>query len=259
MKTAGFSFDLKGRTVLVTGASSGIGARFGRILAASGANVMLAARRVALLEQLTQEIRDAGGQAIAVPMDVTDEGSTRAAYDAAEAAFGTVDTVIGNAGINVEGLALDIDASALDIVHSVNVRGLFLTLREGAKRLIADGSREKQHGRMVVISSVTAEHISPGTAPYSASKAAALQLGRVLARDWANKGININMIMPGYIPTDINSEWFETEGGRRQIQGWPRRRLMDETSLDGMLLFLCSDASRFITGSAFTVDDGQTL
>lgn len=255
----GFSFDLSGRTALVTGASSGLGARFGRILAASGANVVLAARRTALLEQLTEEIRQAGGQAIAVPMDVADEDSTRAAYDAAEAAFGTVDTIIGNAGTNIEGLALDVDASALDTILSVNVRGLFLTLREGARRLIAGGSAERQNGRMVIISSVTAQSISPGTGPYSASKAAALQLGRVLARDWANRGINVNMVLPGYIPTDINTDWFASEGGKRQIQKWPRRRLMGEDSLDAMLLFLSSDASRFVTGSAFTIDDGQTL
>lgn len=256
---AKFSFDLGGRTALVTGASSGLGARFGRQLAASGANVVLGARRVALLDELVGEIRDTGGQAIAVPMDVADEASTIAAYDAAEAAFGTVDTVIGNAGTNIEGLALDLEASALDRIFSVNVSGLFLTLREGARRMISAGSKERQNGRMVIISSITAESISPGTAPYSASKAAALQMGRVLSRDWANRGINVNMILPGYIRTDMNADWFDTHGGRKQVQGWPRRRIMDEDALDAMLLFLASDASRFVTGGAFTIDDGQSL
>lgn len=254
-----FSFNLSGRVALVTGASSGLGSRFGRVLAASGANVVLAARRVSLLEELTAEIRAAGGKALPVAMDVADEVSTKAAYDAAEAEFGTVDTVIGNAGVNLEGLPLDIDASALDVIHSVNVRGLFLTLREGARRLIAAGSSERQDGRMVIVSSITAQSISPGTAPYSASKAAALQLGRVLARDWANRGINLNILLPGYIPTDINTAWFQTDGGQRQINKWPRRRLMAPDALDAMLLFLCSEASQYITGSAFTVDDGQSL
>ncbi|MDO7836471.1 SDR family oxidoreductase [Sphingobium sp. HBC34] len=254
-----YSVNLTGRTALITGASAGLGARFARILAASGANVVLAARRVALLEQLTQDICDAGGQAIAVPMDVTDEASTKAAYDAAEAAFGVVDTVIGNAGLNIEGLTFDLDASALDAINQVNVKGLFLTLREGARRLIDAGSSERQHGRMVAISSITAQYIAGGTGAYSASKAAALQLCRVLAREWANRGINLNIVLPGYIPTDINAEWFEKEGGQRQIQKWPRRRLMDESSLDGIILYLCSDASQFVTGSMFTIDDGQSL
>ncbi len=255
----GFQFDLSGRTVLVTGASSGLGAHFGRVLAASGANVVLAARREALLHDLTREIEAAGGRAIAVTMDVADEASTQAAYDAAEAAFGPVDSVIANAGTNIEGLALDLDVSALDQILSVNVKGVFLTAREGARRMIKAGAPERRHGRIVLISSITANSISPGTGPYSASKAAVLQLGRVLARDWANRGINVNIICPGYIATDINAAWFSSEGGRKQVTKWPRRRIMDEDSLDAMMLYLASDASGPVTGSVFTIDDGQTL
>lgn len=254
-----FQFDLGGRTILVTGASSGLGARFSRILAASGANVVLAARRAALLDELRREIESAGGHAIAVAMDVADEQSTKAAYDAAEAVFGPVDSVVANAGTNVEGLALDLDVAAFDAIYSVNVRGVFLTVREGARRMIAADSRERRHGRIVIISSVTATAVSPGTGPYSASKAAVLQLGRVLARDWANRGINVNIICPGYIETDINAGWFETEGGKKQIGKWPRRRLMSDNSLDAMLLYLASDASSEVTGSVFTIDDGQSL
>ena len=254
-----YHFDLTGRTVLVTGASSGLGARFGRILGASGANVVLAARRLNLVQALQAEIEAAGGRAIAVAMDVADEASTKAAYDAAEAAFGPVDSVIANAGTNVEGLALDIDADALDRIFSVNVRGVFLTAREGARRMIAAGSPERRHGRVVIISSITATAISPGTGPYSASKAAVLQLGRVLARDWARQGINVNMICPGYIETDMNAEWFETDGGRKQMNKWPRRRLMSEDSLDATMLYFASDVCRDVTGSSIIVDDGQSL
>ncbi|MET0545247.1 MAG: SDR family NAD(P)-dependent oxidoreductase [Caulobacterales bacterium] len=119
-----YHFDLTGRTILVTGASSGLGARFGRILAASGAKVVLAARRAALLEALKQEIETAGGCAIAVSMDVADEDSTKAAFDAAEAAFGPVDSIIANAGTNVSGPALDLEVAGLDAILSVNVRGV---------------------------------------------------------------------------------------------------------------------------------------
>lgn len=252
-------FDLSGRVALVTGASSGIGARWGRILAASGAKVILAARRTDRLESIRNDIMAAGGQAIAVAMDVADEVSTIAAYDAAEQAFGIVDTIVANAGMNAEGPAVDLPIEEFDRVSAVNVRGVFLTVREGARRLLADNSREKEHGRIVINSSVTANSISPGVAAYSATKAAVQQMGRVLARDWARHGINVNMICPGYIRTDLSGEWFDTPGGQKQINGFPRRRLMEESDLDVALLYLCSDASRSVTGSSFTIDDGQML
>ncbi|MET0986040.1 MAG: SDR family NAD(P)-dependent oxidoreductase [Steroidobacteraceae bacterium] len=250
--------DLKGRTALVTGASSGLGARFASVLAASGANVVLAARRVDKLQQLREEIERAGGRAFAVEMDVGDERSTRQAYDAAEKAFGTVDTIIANAGMNVEGPIIDLPVAELDALLAVNVRGVILTVREGARRLFA-APAERKHGRIVIMSSLTASTVSPGLALYSASKAAVAQLGRVLAREWVNRGVNVNVLCPGYIETDLNSDWFHTEGGQRQIQRWPRKRMMDISSLDSILLYLAADASSHVTGSVFTVDDGQSL
>jgi len=247
--------DLEGRVALVTGASSGLGARFARVLAARGAKLVLAARREALLAGVRAAIEVEGASAIAVAMEVTDEASVQAAYDAAEAAFGPVDTVIANAGMNVEGPALDLDVDGFDQVMAVNVRGVFLTVREAARRMIA----AKADGRIVIVSSITAQSVAPGLAAYSASKAAVLQLGRVLARDWANKGVNLNILCPGYIETDLNADWFGTEPGKKQIAKWPRRRLMDGDALDGMLAYLCGPASRFVTGSVFTVDDGQSL
>ncbi len=253
------AFDLAGRVALVTGASSGLGERFARILAASGARVVLAARRRDRLLATCQEIGAAGGQAIAVEMDVTDEASTIAAYDAAEAAFGTVTSIIANAGMNSEGRALDISAEAFDEVFAVNTRGAFLTAREGARRLIATRGQSRPEGRIVLVSSITAQAVSPGLATYAASKAATLQMGRVLARDWIRQGINVNMLLPGYIRTEINAEWFDTEGGVAQIARFPRRRLLEAGELDAPLLYLASDASAGVTGSAFTIDDGQTL
>jgi len=258
-KSAPPTFDLSGRVALVTGASSGLGARFATILAASGAAVVLAARRAERLEQTCAAIAAAGGSAIAVAMDVADEASTIAAYDAAEAAFGTVDTVVANAGMNSEGSVLDLPIDEFDRVMAVNLRGVFLTAREGAKRMIAHGSREHQRGRIVITASITADTISPGLAVYSASKAGVVQLGKVLARDWVRQGINVNMICPGYVRTEINGDWFDTNGGARQIAGFPRRRLMEQNELDTMLLYLGSDASAGVTGSSVTIDDGQSL
>lgn len=256
---SGFSFDLTGRVALVTGASSGLGHRFARILAASGARVVIGARRLALLDELRATIEEAGGEALAVAMDVTDEASVIAGYDAAAATFGAVDTVIANAGINLTGSSLGMDIDDFDRTVAVNVRGAFLTVREGARRMVAAGSASHGAGRIVLISSITAHQASVGIAPYCATKAAVVQLGRALAKDWAGKGINVNVLCPGYIATELNADIWDGPLGQKLLDGFSRRRVMPTEALDAMLLYLCSDASAFTTGSVFTVDDGQTL
>jgi len=257
--TAAPKFDLSGRVALVTGASSGLGSRYARVLAAAGAKVVLAARRTDRLQGLQAELSASGGEAICVAMDVADEASTIAAYDAAQAAFGLVDTIVANAGMNAEGPTTDLSVADFDQTVAVNLRGVFLTVREGARRLIAGGSKETQKGRVVITASITADVISPGLAVYSATKAGVVQMGKVMARDWIRQGINVNMICPGYIRTEINSDWFDTPGGAKQIDKFPRRRLMEESDLDAPLLWLCSDAAAAVTGTAVTVDDGQSL
>lgn len=252
-------FDLRGRTVLVTGASSGIGRRFARILGTSGAQVVLAARRLPLLQELQAELEADGVRAISVAMDVADEASTIAAYDAAEAAFGQVDSVIANAGLSSIGRAIDLPIAEFDRVVAVNLRGVFLTAREGAKRMIAHGSEQSGRGRIVIISSITGQQVSPGLAPYSATKAGVTQMGRVLARDWAAKGVNVNTIAPGYMHTDLTEGLAESRTGQALLAKFPRHRFMDADALDATLLYLCSDASAQVTGSVFTIDDGQTL
>ena len=247
------SIDLTGRTALVTGASSGLGARFGRILAANGANVALGARRADRLESLAAEI---GPQAAAIAMDVAREADVIAGFDAAEYAFGPVDTVIANAGIDGAGMAVDMAEEEIERTLSVNLKGAILTAREGARRMMAAGVTK---GRIVMIASITAFEPSPGLVAYSASKAGVVQAARSMAREWARAGICVNTISPGYIRTAINDAWFDTEPGRKQIARFPKRRLMGEEGLDGVVLFLCSDAAEFVTGSDFVLDDGQTL
>lgn len=256
---AGYRFDLKGRTALITGASSGIGRRFAAILAASGAKVVLGARRTERLEELKSEIEAGGGHALAVAMDVADEASVIAAFDAAEAAFGPVDSVVVNAGLNVDGSALKLAADEFDALMAVNLRGAFLTAREGARRMIAHGSPDHGRGRVVVISSITAEHAFAGLAAYAASKAAVSQMSRVLAKEWARKGVNVNVLAPGYMVTELTEALWNHEAGRRLMAGFPRHRVMDVEALDPLLLYLSSDASAQVTGSVFTIDDGQTL
>ena len=249
--------QLDGRIVLVTGASSGLGARFAWIAAAAGARVVAGARRGDRLADLVEEIAAAGGEAMAVSLDVTDETSVRAAYEAAEARYGVVDSVVANAGVNAAGRSTELSVAAFDAVFAVNVRGVFLTAREAAKRLQAAGRAER--GRIVLISSITAHMQTNGTAPYSASKAAVTHLGRMLAKEWARTGPNVSVVSPGYIRTELAGDFFDGEAGQKQMARWPRRRLLDDDALDATMLYLLSDASAGVTGSEFIIDDGQSL
>jgi NAD(P)-dependent dehydrogenase (short-subunit alcohol dehydrogenase family) len=255
-----FTYDLSDRVVLITGASSGLGARMAKVLAAHGAKVALAARRVDRLTALKAEIDAHGGTAVTVALDVASERQTLAAYDQIEAELGPVDTVIANAGIAKDkGRATDNPIEDFDTTYNVNLKGVFLTAREGAKRMIAAGSKQSERGRIVLISSITSFDISPHATFYSATKAGVSQMGRVMAHDWARMGVNVNMIAPGYIQTEINDGLFDTEYGKSMLAAWPRRRVIDADALDGVVLYLCSDQSRQVTGTVTTVDDGQAL
>ncbi len=247
------SVDLSGRSALITGASSGLGARFGRRLAENGARVALGARRIDRLETLSAEI---GDKAHAITMDVGREADIIAGFDAAEKAFGgPIDTVIANAGIDGAGMIADMPEDEIERTLAINLKGAILTAREGAKRMMAAGVTK---GRIVMVASITGFEASPGLVAYAASKAGVIQATRSMAREWTRKGICINAISPGYIRTEINDDWFATEAGAKQVARFPRRRLMGEEGLDGPVLFLCSDAAEYVTGANFVLDDGQT-
>jgi NAD(P)-dependent dehydrogenase (short-subunit alcohol dehydrogenase family) len=249
------NFDLSGRVAFVTGATSGLGRHFAKLLAGAGAAVALAGRRIDRLDSLKREIEEAGGRAAAIPLDVTDEKAIAPAVDAAERALGPVDILVNNAGLSVLGLAVELSAADFDMVMATNLRGPFLLATDVGRRLIA----AKREGRIINIASIGAFRVLPGTTPYCVSKAGLAMMTQCLAREWARKGINVNALCPGYIETELNSEWFAGEKGKKQIAGFPRQRLAQESDLDGMFLLLASDASRTITGALLTVDDGQSL
>jgi len=253
------SIELQDRTIIVSGASSGIGAHFAETLANRGAKVALAARRMDKLETHVERIQSAGGKAIAVQMDVAEEDSVIAAYDQVQDKLGEIDTVIANAGRNADGRATDLPVEDFDALMSVNLRGVFLSAREGARRMMKTYSREEKRGRIVIVSSITAKMVTPGISAYSASKAAINHMGRVFAREWASSGINVNMLLPGYIETDLTSGAFQTDAGKMFLNSFPRRSLVGIDEMDEMLAFLCSDASAAVTGGEFVVDDGQSL
>lgn len=240
---------------MVAGASSGIGAGFARKLAAAGARVVLGARRLDRVEALAAELPDALG----VALDITDEASVVAAYDAAEARFGTVHGIIANAGVGTGGRSTDTTVEGLRMVLDTNLLGTYLVCREGARRLIVSGSREREDGRVVLIGSITALQNGMGDAMYAATKAGIEHLARQFAREWVRQGINVNTLHPGWIATEINSEWTGSERGREEVQALHRRRLQDTEALDDMVLYLLSDAARQITGASIVIDDGQSL
>lgn len=250
---------LAGQVAFVTGASGGLGAHFAQLLARHGAAVALTARRVEMVQAGAEAIRAAGGKALALRLDVADAHAIGPALDEVEAALGPVSILVNNAGVGGEGLALDISIEDWDRTFDINVRGVFIAAREAARRMIASGVAERGDARVVNIASIATHTILPGLPAYCASKAAVGMLTQVLAREWARKQIAVNAICPGYIVTDMNTDWFQTEGGQKQVNGFPRRRLMDAADLDATLLMLAGPGARHITGSIITIDDGQSL
>ena len=248
--------ELTGRTVLIAGASSGLGAGFARVLAAAGARVVLGARRVNRVETLAADI---GGAALAVSLDVTDEASVIAAYNTAEARFGAVDSVVCNAGVGTGGRSTDVAVGGLKNVLDTNLLGPYLVAREGARRMMAAGSQSRKDGRIVMIGSITAEQSGTGDALYAATKAGLAHLTRQFAREWVRQGISVNCLQPGWIATEINADWFASDRGKADVAGLNRRRLLEPDAVNDMLVYLLSDRARQITGATFTIDDGQSL
>jgi len=249
------SYDLTGKVALVTGATSGLGRRFALILAKAGAKVAITGRRLARLTERRNEIEALGGMAAAVALDVTDTASIAACMAETEAALGPLDILVNNAGMNVQALPADVTPDGFDTMFDTNVRGAFFMAQAAGRSMMARGAG----GRIVNIASIGAHTVLPGLTIYCMTKAAVAMMTKSLAKEWARKGINVNAMCPGFIETELNSDWFASEGGQKQIKTWPRRRLGVEEDLDGTLLLLVSDHGRFITGSLFTVDDGQSL
>jgi len=253
MTTTPNRFSVHGKSILITGASSGFGAHFARVLASEGAKVGLAARRVEALEAIAAEIRNAGGTAATVKLDVLDGASVKQAVDAIAGQFGRIDVLVNNSGISITRPVLDQTEEDFDAVMGVNLRGAFLVATEVARRMRADG----KGGSIINIESILSFRQAGHIAPYAASKAALTQLARSMALELARYNIRVNGIAPGYFATDINREFFETEGGAAMIKRMPARRLGKLEELEGPLLLLASDASSYMNGATIVVDGGH--
>jgi NAD(P)-dependent dehydrogenase (short-subunit alcohol dehydrogenase family) len=248
-------FDVSKEIVFITGASQGLGRQFARVLSAHGAAVVLAARQTTRLKSLEDEIRGQGGRAVAVQMDVTDVASIGKAIDSAEAALGPVSVLINNAGIAVEKLAVDQTEADWDSVINANLKGAYFAATEMARRMIA----RKQQGNIVNIASVLGSGVMKFLSPYTISKAGIIQATKVMALELAGNRIRVNALAPGYIDTTINHDFWSTPAGEKLTKRIPQRRVGAESDLDGAILLLASNASRYMTGSVVTVDGGFLL
>lgn len=253
--TSHVTFDLSGQTAFITGATSGFGARFAEVLSDAGAKVVITGRRVERLDTLKAKIENKGGQAVALRLDVTDVSGIRACVEEAERKAGPIGILVNNAGLNVQSSAAALNEGDYDTIMDTNVKGAFFVAQAVGSRMV----EHKIQGRIVNIASIGAMKALPGLVAYSMSKAAVAMMTKGLAREWAKYHIAVNAMCPGFIETELNSDWFATEGGQKQIASFPRRRLGREEDLDATLLLLCSQHAGFITGSLFTLDDGQLL
>jgi NAD(P)-dependent dehydrogenase (short-subunit alcohol dehydrogenase family) len=252
--------NLQEKVAFVSGASSGLGARFARVLAAAGANVVLAARRVGRLKELRAEIEAEGGAAHVTAMDVTDIDSIRAAVREAEAQCGSLDILINNSGVADTQLLVDVQPDDFSRVFDTNVRGAFFLAQEVARRMIEHSKVNAGfRGRIVNVASSAGLRPISKLGAYSISKAAVIQMTRVQALEWGRFGINVNAICPGYIRTEMNEALWNTDSGQRLIQSLPRRRVGSVEDLDGLVLLLSADESELIHGSVIAVDDGLSL
>lgn len=248
--------ELEGKVALVTGASSGLGRHFANLLASRGARVIVAARRASLLEIVAKEITDAGGRAAPLVLDVSAsaESIERVIADAMQL-FGGIDILLNNSGVAINKPLLDQTEADWDQVVNTNLRGAFFMSTAVARHM----RDTKRGGCIVNTASILGLRQAGMVAPYAASKAGLIQLTKAMALELARYSIRVNALAPGYIQSDLNADFFASESGQALIKRIPQRRLGQLADLDGALLLLCSDASRYMTGSVIAVDGGHLV
>ncbi len=248
-------FDVSGKVAFVSGASSGIGAHFARVLAARGASVIVAARRTERLQNLVDEIEAGGGRASAVSMDVTTEPSVKAAFDQAQDKYGVVEIVSNNAGVADSKPALATDQESWDFVLDTNLKGIWLVAREAGSRMI----KSRTPGNIVNTASILGIRVALFQSSYCTSKAAVIQLTKSLALEWSRKNIRVNALCPGYFKTEINAAFLESEKGKALVANTPSQRIGELDELTAPFLLLASNAGSFVNGAALVVDGAHSL
>lgn len=241
------SFDLRGKRVLVTGASSGLGAHFASLFAACGAEVILAGRRISILRERVERLRSEGGAASCMQVDLNDAASRKALANSID----ELDVLVNNAGVAIDRPAIQQTESDWDAVVDTNMKAMFFVARDFLPALKA------RSGAIVNVASILGLRQAGNVLPYAVSKAGVIQLTKSLALEWARHGVRVNAIAPGYIETGLNQAFWETAAGEALIKRIPQRRLGRLEDLDGPILLLGSDASRYMTGTVLVVDGGH--
>jgi NAD(P)-dependent dehydrogenase (short-subunit alcohol dehydrogenase family) len=245
-------FDLSGKVAIVTGTSRGLGQYFARALARAGADLVITSRHIESLEAFRQEIESLGRRAVPIELDVRDHESIRQAVAAAHDACGKIDILVNNAGCNVRKRALEITWDDWNLVLETNLRGTFFVAQEVARHMIP-----RKYGRIINIGSVTAVFGYAGLAPYGASRGGVKQLTMSLADDWGPHGITVNCIAPGWFRTEQNKVLYENKAWVDYlVDRIPLKRPGQPDDLDGVVVFLASDESRYITGQTILIDGG---
>ncbi len=249
------AFDMTGKHVAITGASSGFGHHFAGVLAGAGASVTLGARRESKLAGRVAEIRDAGGKATAVSLDVRERPSLEGFIASAADAFGPIDVLINNAGVEAGAKTYTmIDEDDWDYVLDTNLKSAWLLSKLYTEHVQATG---QPGGNIVMVSSITDRRSIKGQFPYAVSKAGMSRMTELMALEAARYGIRVNALAPGYVLTDVSRLLLESPQAGEFVQGIPMRRFGEFDDLDGPLLLLASDASKYMTGSILVVDGGH--
>ncbi|MFN0313742.1 MAG: SDR family NAD(P)-dependent oxidoreductase [Burkholderiales bacterium] len=246
---------MAGKSALITGAFSGLGLHFANTLAQHGAKVVLAGRRLALGQAIAKELTQQGHTAAAVSMDVLDGASVMAAVAKAAQEMGGLDILVNNAGVANTKPFLQMEEADWNGVVDVNLTGAWRVAQAAAKYMAASG----KGGSIINIASIAGLRVAGAVSPYAASKAGLIHLTKAMALELARHKIRVNALAPGYIETDLNREFFQSEAGQALIKRIPQRRLGKLEHLDGPLLLLASDASEFMTGSVIAVDGGHLV
>lgn len=251
--TATNRFSLDGKTALVTGAGSGLGRQFAQTLAEAGAIVVLAARRREKLEETARSIAEKGGSASCIDLDVTDPASVRDCFAEIESTTGAIDVLVNNAGIARQEFLLEMSEDDWDAVIDTNLKGVFLVAQQAARAMVKAGKT----GSIINIASILGLRVSKALASYIAAKSAVVQMTRAMALEWAQYGIRVNAIAPGYFITEMNRKQFEAGAAEHLVKRIPMQRVGNVEELSGPVLLLASDAGSFMTGMTLEVDGGQ--